>query len=206
MELIDCKSDAEWMHFINELFEQAKPYLAVRGDLDHARISHRYAVILMKQEGGSRRIIEPAIILHDMGWSCLGAQEIKAAFGVKAEGVESERLNRIHEMEGAVLARRLLEYTHYDSLLIDKIASIIRTHDSGEDIHSLEEAVVKDADKLWRFSETGFSKEIERQGITPFELYRHLIQHHETWFCTQSAFEIAAKELKERKKQSSRKI
>lgn len=204
--MVDCKIDTNWIRFINQLFKQAKPYLAVRGDLIHARVSHQYALTLTKEEGGNRRIIEPAIILHDVGWSCLGAREIKTAFGVKAEGLESEKLNRIHEMEGAVLARRLLEHTHYDPLLIDKIASIIRTHDSGEDISSLEEAVVKDADKLWRFSKTGFSKEIERQGITPFELYRHLVQHHETWFCTQSAFEIAAKELKERKKQCSRKV
>jgi hypothetical protein len=160
----------------------------------------------MNQEGGNRRIIEPAIILHDVGWSCLRPQEIKTAFGVKAQGVESEKLNRMHEVEGAVLARRLLEQIHYDPWLIDKIAAIIRTHDSGEDIHSLEEAMVKDADKLWRFSEAGFSKEIERQGITPFELYGHLVQHHETWFCTESAFEIAVKELEERRKRSFSKV
>ncbi|MBW2094434.1 MAG: HD domain-containing protein [Deltaproteobacteria bacterium] len=204
--MVGHKDDTNWARFITQVFEQAKPYLAVRGDLMHARISHEYAMSLMKQEGGDRKIIEPAIILHDVGWSCLGAREIKTAYGVKAEGLESERLNRIHEKEGAAVARRILEHIHYDPLLIDKIASIIRTHDSGEDIRSLEEAVVKDADKLWRFSETGFSKEIERQGITAIELYRHLAEHHETWFCTQSAFEIAARELEKRKRQSSRKV
>jgi len=202
MILADCKIDMNWTHFIKQLFKQATPYLAVRGDLVHARVSHQYALTLMKQEGGNRRIIEPAIILHDVGWSCLGAQEIRKAFGVGAEGAESERLNRMHEKEGATIARRLLEHNDYDSLFIDKIASIIRTHDSGEDIHSLEEAVVKDADKLWRFSEIGFSREVERQELTPIELYRHLARHYETWFCIQTAFEMAAEGLKERKRQS----
>jgi len=200
--LVDSKNDSDWMSFISRLFEEAKPYLAVRGDFIHARISHEYALILMEQEGGNRKIIEPAIVLHDVGWSCLGRREIKSAFGVKAGGAESERLNLIHEKEGASIARHLLERNHYDPLLIDKIASIIQVHDSGDDIRSLEEAVVKDADKLWRFSQIGFSKEVERQGITPFELCRHLVEHYETWFCTQSAFEIAAGELEKRKRQS----
>jgi HD superfamily phosphodiesterase len=201
--LVDRKTDIDmdWTHFINQLFEQAKPYLAARDDLVHTRISHQYAIFLMEREGGNRKIIEPAIILHDVGWSCLGAGEIRAAFGVKAEGAKSERLNRTHEKEGAVIARRLLEHNNYHSLFIDKIASIIRTHDSGEDIQSLEEALVKDADKLWRFSEIGFSREVERQELAPIELYRHLAAHYETWFCTQTAFETAAEELRERKKQ-----
>ena len=204
--MFDAKNDTEWASFINQLFEQAKPYLAVRGDLMHARISHECALILMEREGGDREIIEPAIVLHDVGWSRLGHREIKGAYGVKARGVESERLNLIHEKEGAALARQLLERNQYDPLLIDKITCIIQVHDSGEDIRSLEEAVVKDADKLWRFSEIGFSKEVERQGISPSELCRHLVKHHKTWFCTESAFEIAAGEIEKRKKQPPRRF
>jgi HD superfamily phosphodiesterase len=206
MVLFDAENDTDWTSFIDQLFEQANPYLAVRDDLMHARISHEYALILTEQEGGNRKIIEPAIVLHDVGWSRLGCREIKSAFGVKAAGAESERLNLVHEKEGAAIARHLLQRNHYDPLLIDKIVSIIRVHDSGEDIRSLEEAVVKDADKLWRFSEIGFSKEVERQGITPSELCRHLVEHHERWFCTRSAFEIAAGELKKRKRRSPRRF
>ncbi len=94
--------------FIRTLFRLAEPYLKVRGDLPHARVSHQYALRLLEQEGGEPGIVEPAIILHDVGWSQLTPEQIRIAFGVRAGGEEAERLNRIHELEGAAIARRLL--------------------------------------------------------------------------------------------------
>ena len=42
----------DWTEFVNRLFQDAEPYLAVRGDMPHARVSHGYAVMLMEHEGG----------------------------------------------------------------------------------------------------------------------------------------------------------
>jgi len=187
-----------WSGFIELLFKEAEPYLAVRGDMLHSRISHGYAISLMEIEGGDKRIIEPAIILHDVGWSRLSPQEIKRAYGVKVGGTESERLNRIHEKGGEEIAREILNQFEYDLGLVERIAFIIRTHDSSNEIHSIEEAIVKDADKLWRFSKVGFINEVERQGVTPHELYLHLAKYKEIWFFTMSALQMAEKELKDR--------
>ena len=155
----------------------------------------------MKHEGGNEKIVEPAIILHDVGWSNLKPEQIEAAYGVRPEGEEAERLNRIHELEGASIARQILQELNYDSLLIDNIASIIRRHDSGNQADYLEEGLVKDADKLWRFSETGFWKEIERQDLSPAELHRYLADRYQSWFFTRTALALAAEEIEKRNRE-----
>ena len=197
----DQNKGPEWSGFIRRLFQEAEPYLAVRGDMAHTRISHDYALILIRREGGNAGIVEPAIILHDVGWSRLDPREISIAFGVLAESDEADRLNRIHELEGASIAAQVLQSLNYDPLLIEKVTSIIRTHDSGVDIRSPEEGLVKDADKLWRSSKVGFWQEAERQELDPKELYRYLNERYKEWFFTSTALTLAGKDLEERAKE-----
>jgi len=199
--LSDQNKDPEWSEFIRRLFQEAEPYLAVRGDMAHTRVSHDYALTLIRQEGGNARIVEPAVILHDVGWSRLDPEDITIAFGVLAEGEEADRLNLIHELEGASIAGQVLESLDYDPLLIEKIVSIILTHDSGVDIRSREEGLVKDADKLWRSSKVGFWQEAERQDLDPKELYRYLNERYKEWFFTSTALTLAGEDLEERAKE-----
>lgn len=186
----------EWSEFTKELFRLAEPYLAVRNDLPHAQISHHYSLRLLSKEGGNRRIVEPAVILHDVGWSKLTPQQIKIAFGVRAGGEEADRLNRIHEVDGAVIAGRMLQGLDYDPILIKQITLMIGRHDSGNDPESLEEKILKDSDKLWRFSGIGFWNEIERQGLDSLELYRFLEERRPVWFFLPTALSLAKEELK----------
>jgi HD superfamily phosphodiesterase len=189
-----------WTDFINELFMQAEPYLETRGDLLHTRIAHQYSLFLMEKEGGDKRIVEPAVILHDVGWSELKPHEIKVAYGVRAAGENAARLNRIHEVMGAVIARQILEDVGYERDLMEQITAIIKRHDSGMQIRTLEEAVVKDADKLWRVSQIGFWAEGKRQNVAPDERYRFLMERYKKWFFTKSAVVEAEKELEIRRR------
>ena len=125
-------------------------------------------------------------------------QEIKVAYGVRAAGEHAARLNRIHEVKGAVIARRILEERGYEPKLIEQIAAIIENHDSGTQIRSLEEALVKDSDKLWRVSQVGFWAEGRRQGVEPEERYRFLKERYQKWFFTKSALAEAEMELAKR--------
>jgi HD superfamily phosphodiesterase len=195
----------EWSQFIQELFRLAEPYLAVRKDLPHARISHQYSLRLLQAEGGNHRVVEPAVILHDLGWSKLTPEEIKMAFGVRISGEEAERLNRIHEIEGAGLAGQLLQSLHYDPALIEEITVMIQRHDSGNHPQSLEEKLLKDSDKLWRFSAFGFWNELERQGLEPLELYRFLEARRSGWFYSPTALSLAEEELQARAKEIAEK-
>ncbi|MCF8145853.1 MAG: HD domain-containing protein [Deltaproteobacteria bacterium] len=189
----------QWSEFTGRLFETADPYLEIRGDSEHAVISYGYALTLLQHEGGDRKIVEPAVILHDVGWSALKPEYISVAYGVLANGEEAERLNRIHEIEGAAIAERILGAFNYDPGLIQTIRTIISRHDSGEDVSSLEEALVKDADKLWRFSRTGFWRETERQHLKPATLLEFLAEKCKGWFFSATAVTLARKELVSRK-------
>jgi HD superfamily phosphodiesterase len=190
-----------WSEFIETIFKLAEPYFAFRDDLSHAQIAHQYCLLLLEKEGGDRRIVEPAVILHDVGWSKLNPEQIKKAFGVRASGEEAKRLNRVHEIEGAVIAGRLLETLNYDPVVIAQITGMIEHHDSGNDPASLEEKILKDSDRLWRYSPLGFWKERERQGLPPRELYRHLENRRLSWFFTETALSLSEKELANRAKE-----
>ncbi len=185
-----------WPAFIERLFREAEPYLSVRGDMLHTRVAHERALVLMEHEGGDPRVVEPAVILHDVGWSAVDPKTITAAFGVRADGnAAAAELNRIHEIEGAVIAGRILESLDYDGRLTDWIILIIERHDSGTAPETLEEKLVKDADRLWRFSKRGFWREIQRQGVDPVRFHDRLVQRREEWFATATALRMAEKDL-----------
>ena len=194
-----------WEQFVKELFGLAEPYLKVRDDILHTRVAHEYAVYLLEKEAGDKKIVEPAVILHDVGWSQLKPEEIKIAFGVHARGEKAKKLNRIHEVEGARIAREILSKLGYDRSLTDEIGRIIETHDSGNNPQTIEEKMVKDADRLWRVSRVGYEHEMERQNTTHEVRYHFLTRHMGKWFFTKTAKELADTELQERVKEYSAK-
>jgi len=188
----------EWDRLIQELFRLAEPYLRVRAGVIHTRVAKDYASVLVEKEDGDKKIVEPAVILHDVGWSALKPDEINRAYGIRATGKKAAELNRVHELEGARIARGILLKLDYNAAFIDEICRIIERHDSGKQPQSLEEKLVKDADKLWRFSRTGYNYEIKRQQ-TPHEVrYNFLKKHIADWFFTKTGRELAETELRKR--------
>jgi HD superfamily phosphodiesterase len=194
-----------WQRFIRELFGLAEPYLKARDDVLHTRVAHKFALDLLEKEAGDKKIVEPAVILHDVGWSQLKPEEIKVAFGVHAKGEKAKKLNRIHEVEGARIAREILTKLGYDRPSTDKIARIIERHDSGKNPQTIEEQLVKDADRLWRFSRIGYDHEMKRQNTTHEVRYHFLTRNMGNWFFTKTAKELAVAELQERVKEHSTK-
>ncbi len=191
--------NTDWQAFTDRLLEEADAYLEVRGDRLHTRVAHRRALDLLDAEGGDRTIVEPAIILHDVGWSAVNPGDIAAAFGVRAEGkAEAQALNRVHEVQGAVIARRILEALGADPKHVQWIVRIIERHDSSMEAGSLEERLVKDADKLWRYSKPGFWTEVERQAVDPRFFLDRLARRRKAWFLTGSAYRMAGGALARR--------
>jgi len=185
---------------MQELFKQAEPYLKMRNDFIHTRVAHDFALLLLEKEGGNRNIVEPAIILHDVGWSALKPEDIAHAYGLKATGAKARELNRVHEVQGAIIAQKILSKQGYDKASIHQIVQIIKRHDSGKNPDTTEEKLVKDADKLWRFSKTGYHYELQRQATTHAERYAFLSKKIDSWFFTQTAKAMAEKELQTRDK------
>lgn len=180
---------------LENLWRLAEPYLNTRANDIHTRISFRYAHELLKVEGGDEGIVLPAVILHDVGWKSVPEDLQLQAFGPKAK---NRGLLRVHEEEGAAIAAGILRAVSYNETEIHEITEIIRGHDTRETALSLNEKIVRDADKLFRFCREGFGINVKRFGETQEEEIRRLSSRLDKWFFTETAKEIARKELAER--------
>jgi len=69
--------------------------------------------------------------------------------------MKDEESRRLHEVEGVRIAMEILESLNFDPVKIQEILKIIDGHDSRKEAISLNDKLVKDADKLWRYSSIG---------------------------------------------------
>jgi len=184
-----------------EIWRRAIKYQDKRDDKGHAQITLKFAQELLKGEKVNQDIVIPAIILHDIGWSQLSLKERFLIFKPDITE-EQEYKGRIkHQKEGCKLAETILKDVDYDKSLSKHILKIISQHDTSQKKFSQEDAVVKDADKLWRFSKKGFWTDVKRRKITPQKRYEDLnafINQKGSLF-TLSAMRIAIRELGQRR-------
>ncbi|MBI5248247.1 MAG: HD domain-containing protein [Desulfomonile tiedjei] len=175
------------------IYELAKPFLNTRDNEAHTRVAYSFAKILMEAEGGDEGVVLPAIILHDVGWKIVPEELQLTAFG---PGKNNMAVNRIHEVEGARIAKEILRQLKYDQALTDQIVEIIMGHDSRKEPVSRNDAIVKDADKLWRFSQEALQIDPARFGIDPKVHTAWLKEQIDDWFITKTAASIARHEHK----------
>ena len=182
-----------------QIYHLAQPYLNTRHNDVHTEMSMQLAYQLLKAEGGRESIVIPAIILHDVGWQKVPAALHLKAFGPKATSPE---INRTHEQEGVKIAKKILMKVNYDKEKITEILKIIDGHDSRKESISLNDSLVKDADKLWRFTQTGFDIDNKRFEETVAEGLNRLRKYLPRWFFTQTAYQIATEELQQREREA----
>lgn len=182
-----------------QIYQLARSYLNTRRNDVHIEISLQLAHELLKAEGGQESIVIPAIILHDVGWKKVPEALHLKAFGPKATSPE---LNRTHEEEGVKIAGDILSKVQYDNEKISEILEIIDGHDSRKKAISLNDQIVKDADKLWRYTQKGFEIDNRRFEETVAEGLNRLRKYINHWFFTQTACRIAKDELKKREKEA----
>lgn len=153
---------------------------------------------MLNAEGGEESIVIPAIILHDVGWKKIPECLHLKAFGPKATAPE---INRTHEEEGVEIAADILAKVQYNKEKVSEILDIIDGHDSRINALSLNDQIVRDADRLFRYSKKGFEIDNKRFEETIAEGLRRLRKNSDRWFYTQTAYRIAKEELKEREKE-----
>ena len=143
-----------------KIWEIALPYQDKRTDRGHARIVTEYAIKLCKTENIDDRIVVPAAILHDIGWSQVSTKDRKVIFSPDKTPEIEYKIRIKHQKEGVKLARKILKKVNYPKNLTKHILEIISEHDTRKGFISKEEAAMRDADKLWRYSKTGFKADI----------------------------------------------
>jgi HD superfamily phosphodiesterase len=186
---------------LNDIYERiwdlARPYLDTRKNDVHTEMSADLARQLLAQEGGDEDIVMPAIILHDTGWKKVPEDIQSKAFGPKATLPE---WNRVHEVEGARIAGDILRKVDYPEEKILEIQEIIKGHDSRKEALSLNDSIVKDADKLWRYSQIAFQVNGDRFGLNLEEGIKRLRRNLEPWFLTKSGKRMAKEAIERRVK------
>jgi HD superfamily phosphodiesterase len=180
------------------IFELALPFLNTRLNDIHTFIVYQYALLLLEEEPALPEVVVPAAILHDVGWSVIPKERQLEAFGLS---ITNYKLRRKHEAEGAAIARKILNDLAYDPGLIPRVAEIIEGHDTSQCAKSLDDAVTKDADKLFRVSHAGFRIDNERFHIDPLAYIDELIGQIDRWFLTKTGKEMARHEAHTRKKE-----
>ena len=173
------------------IFELAMPFLKTRLNLPHTFIVYQYAKLLVEAEGGSQEIVIPACILHDVGWSTIPEDQQIRAYGPNITDPEAKRK---HEVEGVSIATQILAQAGCNGSLVEKIVAIIDGHDTTANARSLEDAITKDSDKLFRLSACGVRIDCERFHADPEEYWPLLLKRSSNWFLTPTGKELAAYE------------
>ncbi|QJB58030.1 HD domain-containing protein [Pseudodesulfovibrio sp. zrk46] len=186
-----------------EIWNRALPFQDKRDDAGHAFITLEYAKQLVDLENGDPDVVLPAIILHDTGWSRLSREEWMVVFSPTATAEDEMVVRLRHQEEGVNIAREILETMDYSTALTEEIVEIISEHDTRKGFISNNEGLMRDADKLWRFSKTGFDADVERFEIEPQSLYDKLVGQipSEGFFYSETSRQLAYQELERRKKE-----
>ncbi len=178
-----------------EIEERAKPYLDTRCNEIHVSVCYTMAERLLSHyPEADPEVVLPAILLHDVGWKMVPEEKQLSAFGPRANDMETRR---IHEIEGVAIARRILASLGYERGKTEEILFIIEGHDSREEALSLNDAIVKDADKLWRFSPVGLETDLRRFDVDRDRYVRWLKKRVSRWLFTPAARDLAYRGLAE---------
>lgn len=189
------------MKTLNDIIhKKAEPYLNTRQNDIHTQISYKYAKLLLTcYPEADEHIVLPAILLHDVGWKMVPEEKQLNAFGPKCKDKETQRF---HEVEGVKIARQILFSINYDTVKMKDILNIIDGHDTRLKALSLNDKLVKDADKLWRFTPTGINIDHSRFEIQRDTYLQWITPMIDTWFFTSSAKIMAHKALCEAKSET----
>lgn len=154
------------------IWSLAKEYLRIRDNDAHSLYAYAIAQALLSQiPEADENIVLPAILLHDTGWSTVDEREALEAI---APGQDGSRHHLViqHEKEGARIARSVLEQVSVPENDIEQIVDIIDGHDTRLTTLNINDAIVKDADKVWRVTPHGRRVVMDWFGIDEGESLR----------------------------------
>ena len=184
-------------HRHEKVWLAAKPHLRMRKNDVHVPIAYRCAERLLQHHPeANAEVVLLAILLHDTGWSEIDEREIREkAFGPNMKQVLQSDLRRRHEQIGARLARETLTALNHPQSTIEEVVAIIDGHDSRPEALSLNDQLVKDADKLWRFTTTGIAVACDWHKFTPARYAQYLEEDIIPTLFTEAARTLADQEL-----------
>lgn len=151
------------------VWRAAEPYMRARKNDVHIPLSFAWAVRLLDHfPQADRDVCLLAILLHDIGWWAIDMETILAE-GFRSENILQSDVRYRHEAEGVRLATDVLRNTGWSEAIIAQVCEIIDGHDTRPDPRHLNDRIVRDADKLWRYEVTGTAVGCDWFGETPHQ-------------------------------------
>ena len=179
----------------DEVWRTSEAYMRARKNDVHIPLSYAFARELLKQyPDADEDIVSLAIILHDIGWYSIDMRDIiEKGFG---PNMMQSDVRFLHETEGVRMSREVLEKTNWPESVIAAVGEIIDGHDTRPQARSLNDRLVRDADKLWRFTVTGVAVACDWFKMTPRQ-YAERLEQQVSILETETGRQLAARTLSE---------
>lgn len=170
------------------------PYLRVRGNDIHLPMTVAYAERLCRAHpDADARVVRVATLMHDLGWArCDEDKLISEGF---AGDWRRADIRFEHERQGCLIAQEILSELGYEQSFIDEVNAIIDGHDTRQVAHSYEDALMRDADRMWRFNHVGIALAGSWFGKTPAAYTDRLVEEIVPELLTEAGHAIASAEL-----------
>lgn len=141
---------------LDPIWKSVVPESRARGNDIHLPVSLAYAERLCAAyPEADALLVRVAVLLHDTGWGRVDEEKILS------EGFTGDwrkaAIRYEHEKQGCIIAQEVLPPLGYDQEFIDQVCAIIDGHDTRAEAYSLEDAMMRDADRLWRFEPMGIA-------------------------------------------------
>ena len=157
------------------VWRAAEPYMRARKNDVHIPLSFAWAQRLLEHyPEADRDVCSLAILLHDIGWYSID-MDLIISEGFRGDNFLQSDVRYLHETEGVRLGTEVLKETGWSDDVIAAVCEIIDGHDTRPDPHHLNDRVVRDADKLWRYSVTGVSVVCDWMDMTPGQYADRLV-------------------------------
>lgn len=160
----------------------------------HLPISYAFAERLCQvHPEADSLMVRVAILLHDTGWARVEQDRIISE-GFTGDWRRAD-VRYEHERHGCDIAREVLPPLGYDDDFVERVTAIIDGHDTRQVSHSIEDSLVRDADRLWRFTPTGIALASSWFGATPAAYCARLREEIVPELLTDAAVQMADAEL-----------
>lgn len=176
------------------VWRAAEPYMRARKNDVHIPLSFTWAQRLLDEyPQADRDVCSLAILLHDIGWYAIDMEDIIEK-GFSGPNMLQSDVRYLHEAEGVRMATEVLRATGWSEAVIAQVCEIIDGHDTRTEPRHLNDRIVRDADKLWRFSVTGVAVACEWFKTTPHG-YAERLESQKTQLETEAGGRMAVSEL-----------
>jgi hypothetical protein len=194
---IDTAETAAQPPPLDAVWRSAAKYMRARQNDIHIPLSFAFAEqLLTEYPNADGLVVRLAIMLHDIGWYSIDKKDIEDAFAKNfSEDWDTSDVRYAHEREGCRLAREILGSLGYPEEIIDRVTAIIDGHDTRPYARSHDDELVRDADKLWRFTTTGIAVATPWFRMTPSEFVDVVLAKSFGQLHTEGGRRIATREL-----------